>query len=98
MKTIKKLKSFKAKYVVGLIIYVAMATIAYNFNFNFTMIVMLFMAAVSLAQLAIDRNFNYAVIDSDSNKTIREFEYEKDAIEFADNCNRDVKVVNLFIK
>ena len=98
MKTIKKLKSFKAKYVVGLIIYMAMATVAYNFNFNFTMIVMLFMAAVSLAQLAIDRNFNYAVIDSDSNKTIREFEYEKDAIEFADDLSRETKVVNLFVK
>lgn len=97
MKSIKKLH-FKAKYIIGLIIYIILATIAYNVNFTFTMIAMLFLAAMSLIQLIVDRNFNYAVVDESTDKIIREFELESDAIEFADDCNKDVKVVNLFTK
>lgn len=97
MKTIKKLNS-KVKYYVGLAAYLIMALTCYSFGLSFLMMAFLFLAVMSLIMILTEPSYNYSVVDSEDGEHIKSFKTEKEAIEFADDCNKDVNVVNLMIK
>lgn len=93
------MKSIKIKYLLGSVAFAAITILSFSNNDKYpTIIGVIFgvLTILSIALLVADR-WTHAVTN-EKGKVIAKFENEKDAMEFANNQSRNVRVLMLHIQ
>ena len=97
------MKTFKLKYIIGVLVTAFIFWYSITYSEKFPLIISYvfgILFVISLSLLVSDRkeSVKYIVVDSKDNKEIKSFVVEEEAIEFADNQDKETKVVMVNIK
>ena len=97
------MKTFKLKYILGVLFtaFIAVYSSIHDEKYSIAIpCIFCILFIISLSLLVSDRsnNVKYIVVDSKDNKEIKSFVVEEEAIEFADNQNKDTKHLAILLK